>query len=36
MYAIPIAQQWAYILTTMISPDTYTDMLKVYKGARDD
>lgn len=36
MYAIPKAQQWSYILTTMISPDTYTDMLKVYKGAKDD
>ena len=36
MYAIPKAQSWSYVLTTMISPDTYTDMLKVYKGARND
>jgi len=36
MYAIPIAQKWAYILTTKISPDTYTEMLKVYKGSRND
>jgi len=36
MYAIPIAQKWAYLLTTKISPSTYTEMLKVYKGSRDD
>jgi len=36
MYAIPITQKWAYLLTTKISPSTYTEMLKVYKGSRDD
>jgi len=36
MYAIPKTQQWVYILTKMISPDTYSNMLQIYKGARDD
>ena len=36
MYAIPIAQKWAYLLTTRISPSTYTEMIKVYKGFKND
>ena len=33
-YAIPFTQQVAGLLTELISPETYTDMLTVYKGAR--
>jgi len=36
MYAVPITQNWAYIISTRISPDTYIDMLKVYKGVKND
>jgi len=33
-YAAPITQQIAGLLTELISPDTYTDMLLVYKGVK--
>jgi len=33
LYATPLSQQWAGLLTNMISPDTYTDMMRMYKGA---
>lgn len=35
-FATPFAQQLGGVLTELISPETYSDMLRVYKGSRDD